>query len=331
LLYAGRVTLILTLLTERIIVQVSDRLVTRNAKPEDPLANKSVLFFAKDALVAIGYSGLARIHGVATDQWIAEKLWGSPIEEIDPGRPWAQFRGPSPSNWPDLGRGIERIRGGLQEEFHALPRNRRERHVVAIAGWQRRARRAHPVAYEINNGESASSRHQFVTTSLPRYWQWEPVPDDGSSVRQVRYMLSYVPQGHLSGREISGLLNELAPDLLSPEKCAQLLIDAIRRVARKTSVVGPDCMSITIPLPKAQRVDVQFAPAHEHRIAFGPASYPAVFGPWMVSPGGLVPPMVCTSTYSANLGTVVVVVSGPADHSPPMDFGFIGPQRRPQL
>ncbi len=67
-------TLILTLATPRYILQVSDRLVTRGDSRFDPASNKIVIYHAKNALVAIGYSGLAYLEGVPTDQWIAQKL-----------------------------------------------------------------------------------------------------------------------------------------------------------------------------------------------------------------------------------------------------------------
>lgn len=67
-------TLILTLVTPSQVLQVSDRLVTRGTSRFDEFANKNVIFLAKNALVTIGYSGLAYLDGVPTDHWLAEQI-----------------------------------------------------------------------------------------------------------------------------------------------------------------------------------------------------------------------------------------------------------------
>src|SRR5215204_1184767 len=70
-------TLVLSLANStRFVLQVSDRLLTntRNRREFNSVSNKTLVYFARDALVAIGYCGLACIDGFPTDQWIAQVL-----------------------------------------------------------------------------------------------------------------------------------------------------------------------------------------------------------------------------------------------------------------
>jgi hypothetical protein len=62
------VTLILTMANRAYVLQVADRLVTRDVgkprrEPVDPLANKCVIYVATDALIAISYTGVAFMLG----------------------------------------------------------------------------------------------------------------------------------------------------------------------------------------------------------------------------------------------------------------------------
>ena len=67
-------TLIANVCSKDWIIQASDRLVTRSARPVDKNANKTVLFEARDAILSISYSGVAFLEGSPTDEWIAGKL-----------------------------------------------------------------------------------------------------------------------------------------------------------------------------------------------------------------------------------------------------------------
>ena len=49
----------------------------------NPMANKAVILAGPDAVVAIGYSGVAEFHGVSTDRVIAEAVAGC---ELGPQR-----------------------------------------------------------------------------------------------------------------------------------------------------------------------------------------------------------------------------------------------------
>jgi hypothetical protein len=95
-------TLILTFASPFYVLQVSDRLVTVSGKEFDAVANKNVIYLARDADATIGYTGRAFVDRVPTDQWIAEKLGGSRAEGERPRKPAIRFTvGPIPK-WPKL-------------------------------------------------------------------------------------------------------------------------------------------------------------------------------------------------------------------------------------
>jgi hypothetical protein len=55
------------------VIHVSDRLLTERgtARPLDAFSNKALLYLCADAIVAIGYTGLAYIGDSPADVWIA--------------------------------------------------------------------------------------------------------------------------------------------------------------------------------------------------------------------------------------------------------------------
>src|SRR5689334_7331451 len=82
-------TLLLTLASRDFILQVSDRLVTKNGSPFDPMANKSLVYRAQDAIVTMAYTGSAYIAGQPTDVYLAEAILGEKHEgglRIGPSR-----------------------------------------------------------------------------------------------------------------------------------------------------------------------------------------------------------------------------------------------------
>src|SRR4051794_23401448 len=87
-------TLILSVAGPIGVVQVSDRLTSfvsgGRRRPHDPLANKTVLFLAKDAVAALSYTGKAYLDGIPTDQWMAERIRGD-CKRTHPARGTSSF------------------------------------------------------------------------------------------------------------------------------------------------------------------------------------------------------------------------------------------------
>src|SRR5260221_2114773 len=96
-------TLILSHLSRSFVLQMSDRLVTKippgNDSPSsfDALANKTIIYCARDAIVSMSYTGHAYIGQLPTDDWIVKTLTG-----VDVSEKFAMRTGTLP-HWWDIG------------------------------------------------------------------------------------------------------------------------------------------------------------------------------------------------------------------------------------
>ena len=130
-------TLVLTLVTTRYVMQVADRLVTTDGKKFDPASNKSLIYLAKNAIVTIGYSGLAYLDGIPTDEWIAQTLWGKELPRRDDGRVAGHVLGGGGRQSIDIGRAIERVRSGSENALRKDRTPLKARFLqIVLAGWQ---------------------------------------------------------------------------------------------------------------------------------------------------------------------------------------------------
>ncbi len=107
----------------RYVLHVSDRLLSTRLRsgvlhPADARFNKNVLFGGRGGVVSLGFSGLARIDRVPTDQWMAAVLAGErpTAPQGGPGRGIriTASSQPFPRGWPDIGRAMERLRNELE-------------------------------------------------------------------------------------------------------------------------------------------------------------------------------------------------------------------------
>src|SRR2546426_11774173 len=98
-------TLILAVTCPVYVFQVTDRLLTGLSvnKPFDPMANKNLIYRARDAVASIAYTGRAYINPVPTDNWMAERLQGiSPLAGAEPPL-GIRLGGKAATAWLDLG------------------------------------------------------------------------------------------------------------------------------------------------------------------------------------------------------------------------------------
>src|SRR2546427_10116718 len=65
--------------------------------PFDASSNKSIIYWARDAIVCIGYTGLAYVGPLPTDDWIVQKLTG-----VDVSKEFV-MRGFPLLHWLDIG------------------------------------------------------------------------------------------------------------------------------------------------------------------------------------------------------------------------------------
>ena len=297
-------TLNLTLLTPGYILQVSDRRITKEPSGQTyPLANKNVVFLARDGLVSICYSGPAYLEHVPTDTWIACKSAGRDINPYVGGESPGVFMSSVPKRpWPDIGQLAELLRQECEALFSRSSSNHGALQIV-VAGWQRYNRGMRPLCWGIDN--DADRRTFTAVNGLPRFWHY----------RKGYFYVTQVPDdpGWLSAVEMQRLVKLLRATAMSSNAALGMLIKAVRYVAANKTGVGPDCMCLFLPNPDIQpEVVVRYEPVTEGRAVVGDDKtrfeLPAAFTPWFVGPQVHAPP-------------AIIVGAGPA----PFTLGDIRP------
>jgi hypothetical protein len=267
------VTFILEQISHRFVAQVSDRLLTKDGKVWDPRANKTLVFVAQDAVVAMSYTGDGDIGLMPTDQFIAESLsghhWGNARVPI--------LTGGMPASWLPLRDTLERLCDRLNAEFRFVYARRAETQLceILIGGWQRLPDgTAEPI---VANVQKAPGKREFET------WQTAVPPGDN-------FILAATPPGNTTDDEIGHLRARLR-NALTADDAATAMVEAIRDVSAHCSYVGPNCMCVLIPPPSERRIRVRCVSVDRDLLALAPrrggppkAALPATFTPWLIGP-----------------------------------------------
>lgn len=264
-------TLILGLHVNGHAMQVSDRLVSTVTNPPrkyDTMANKTVVYFALRGVVSISYTGRAYLHGIPTDQWIAETLSGRKLST--PGTAFGNciclpF---------DVGQAIECLRKGAEDSYKQLSSDAQtyplELHIIG-SQWDRKHGRIRPVVKKVTNRRTGCAA--FETLSIPR---WIPTP--GS-----RYDL-VAGVGTEEARQFMTQKFESTGGMISPQNCIDVMAKAIKFISsRLPNTVGSDCMAVHI---QGSSVRVIYLPSEQkflmNRLT-GKQMGPVSFTPYVIS------------------------------------------------
>lgn len=289
-------TLILTVLTRHYVVQVSDRLITKQKKkPFDALSNKVVIYRPWDAIVSIGYTGLAFLEGKPTDEWIAERLWGEPIQ-----KPMLLFRRPR-HNRTDLGLAVMRLRGEINRvasrEGTTEWRNLIE---ISIAGWYWQQRLARPTYAVLRKRERSSD---VSLNRLDRHWHF---------TKQVVFSETggWLAHDRENFAVLQTNLNRLGADILSsPKLVADLLAETIRSLSFVVPSIGRDLMMVLIPTPPGE-VTVRNMPEHP-LTPHEEGSAPTYFTPCIIGTTAMISPSTTQFGYNFLTGDIRISVDVP--------------------
>lgn len=288
-------TLVLSFACRGIVVQVADRLVSqlrgRALTPLDPIANKLLIYRARDAMVSIGYAGQAFIGRVPTDEWIARLLSGVALERNGTSGGGVRV-GRTPHNW-DIGKALRRIRDDLAPLIAKGP-------VVQLcaAGHQfdRRGRVRLLVC------EMTLRRDEIVS-----FWQ---MPRNVGSGVGCLNALGF----ELGGAERQQILNHIrdARPPLSGDQIAQFLTATIRKHERPG--VGPHTSTVILPFPGAGPVRSRFFPLTPHHALMQTKDEERClevdYAPWVIGPGIVKPPTVEVGDMHINLTGPEVILEG---------------------
>ncbi|WP_157960492.1 hypothetical protein [Marinimicrobium alkaliphilum] len=254
-------TLILGAIAPNHAFHVSDRLVTRRRgvtyQPFDTHSNKTVVFRAKDAIVAIGYSGLAFIDGVPTDTWITNSLLGQREKEYASICSLAD----GSFKWSGINEALRRLKNDYEDAYRRFIRveHKAGPQFFNIVGWMydRRRRRHRPFHCEMVSDQSNPGR--LKTYCGKHSWAWH---------RQL--MLQTTP--NIANEESKWAMENLAKKgLQSPSKFEKLLVEVIRRVSQSTTTVGSICTCVRICPFSDKQVLIRFADPKTEGLIF-PAS-----------------------------------------------------------
>jgi hypothetical protein len=247
-------------------IQNSDRLVVEKrgtaVRPFDPFSNKTVVLWARDAIVSISYTGQAFVGDMTMDEWIAATLIGRfPTKDsVTMGREVL-------AKWLDIGQATDRLLVGLRScEVGASS----EPFEMVIVGWKwkqrsKRLRVTEPIMWAL--------RRPFATVSRQPRWSFLKSPGN-----------SYVtPGGNCDKQKFLAIRDQdeskykFAPQTVV-NHAEQSFVRATRESANPR-FVGDDYMSVMIAPPSIlPRVRVTFFPKEVHRFNRSPAAHT----PWIV-------------------------------------------------
>lgn len=321
-------TLVLTVIANRFVVQVSDRLTTVSGHEYDPRANKTILFVARDGVFTASYSGLAYLDGAPSDEWIASQLVGMPLAERGfGGAPWRRV--------PDIGLALIQLCNGLKDAYMTLRPAHRSYWYTGVAGWQGANRARRTIAYEVTNRLAAEGKTSF---------RWAPVTPR-PTIRRSQFALLQSPHV-LTADEISKLRAELRDgEPGDPHHAEGVLVTTVQSVAARSKLVGPHCMSIVLSPEINPRVRCRFVPGPIPEVAKAgagafegkpqtptpsgdpmiPEGVPIGYSPLIIAPHWQHSPSVMVGAFVTHLGGLAIALEGPDPKTPRT---FLGSQAR---
>jgi hypothetical protein len=330
------VTLILSHLSRGFVLQVSDRLVTRirpgdSPSPFDALANKTIIYGARDAIVSMSYTGPAYVGKLSTDDWIAQTLTG-----VDVSEKFGMRTGTLP-HWWDIGQATRLL---LRELSHSEISTQNSNFELVVSGWQwKNVKRSMegryqpvPMAWALSKTEG--SKFEKEVERLPRHWYWKN-----------RCYFYAAPRSNLSKGERDKLfdrLNEEAAQSPAPktneevaDRVEKATVDTVRAASVSSPYVGPNCMSVVIAPPhQIALIRVTFFPYEHHTAQLvaktnAPITFPAAFSPWIIGQGLMHKPSVHIGKggFDLQIGPFTVKLSGPDGPDKGLLFAMSSQQR----
>ncbi|MBW8012894.1 MAG: hypothetical protein FVQ83_16880 [Chloroflexi bacterium] len=289
---------------------MADRLTTNRLTnlPFEKVANKNILFFASNSVVALAYTGDAHLDNIPTDYWIAEKLSGIKFNPENP-----HMMKTCENNNQDVG-------WALRNLSNELANHSRSEHLfllISIQGWQWNSKgRLRPLVGYITK---LPPENTFGVHYEPRDWYFK-----GAQTISA-------PKSIMTIAELTELSNSLRnkPALESEN----LLVEKIREVSRHKSWVGPHCVSILIPPPSEPNIFVRYHPAdhlkliESQKLANDQQIW--AYSPWIISPRMCMPPNEVTGGgFTISTGLFTIHFSSETPKHPKWLFSASGQKRR---
>lgn len=288
-------TLILSFVCHGIAIQVADRLVSqqqgRFISPLDQIANKLVIYRARDAIVSIGYAGQAFIGNIPTDEWIAQLISGEP--NVRGPEDMGGFRlGRTPNNW-DIGKAVRYIRDKLPDHIATG-----QVIYVCVVGHQiNRRGLVRPFLCEMVLQRKRV--HRFYQS--PRHWR-----KGAGCISSIG-----VEIGDEERERIITHLRDADPPL-THDQIAECLTGTIRK--HEQPGVGPHTSAVIIPFPGSAPVrSTFFANAPHHIFIRSPETdlrLETGYSPWVIGPEIIKAPTADVGGMNFNTGGIEIACEG---------------------
>lgn len=299
-------TVIISLLYPTSVFQASDRLITANTNPVDPTSNKSVIYRATNAIVAIGYTGLAHIGKQPTDEWIAYVLWGQDLPKNEDGIPFSTSYQESPRSHFDLGRAVKLLaaEGKSALEKERIPQAQKFLQ-ISIAGWQWRIRgqriRSRPVLYKITI-QQEEGKLVGRWDVFDRYWHYKYKLESGTKI--FFCVVDVVPNKSGKTMKLERMISERS---LETENTVgdkeDFLKEQISEISKNVRTVGADSMVISISPPNVGIIKAVYeARSITPEVSINDRIQTGSYTPWIVSPNMVSSPQIFKGKISHKFG-----------------------------
>jgi hypothetical protein len=217
-----RMTLNLTALGREFVIQASDRRLTYvtssgSIQLVDDDANKAVVFSCSDALLAITFTGLGKVHGTRVDEWLLDVMQEEALCELEAETAIEQFSQLATA-WFQSFRSF----------WHGL-------HVFVFAGFQT----------ELTSNRTAP-RLWFVTNAdSPQYSTFAVQSTNKPGTYVTGCLLAFT-------RTERRRLQAAYRAAKNPGQAEDALVDGIRNAASRAEGVsiGKNCMSVSLAPPR---------------------------------------------------------------------------------
>jgi hypothetical protein len=320
-------TLIITRTSCRFALMVTDRKVTKSGSLVDPDANKNLIFEDRNAVVAMGYTGMAYIGGIPTDQWLAQTLTGLAFPEGRRGPNTVPALMISQYATEYFGVRVRNLRQRLNEVCKSIRQRYRKQWTansfdLFITGWEWNRGKSRP--YLAGLSKPAKS-DDFELCTIDRNWY---LPQRG----RVLVRTCAAPKENLTQDKLAGIETQLqavwsnnhgsSSDIA--DHAEKLMVETIQLTSQSLSVVGEDVMSILIPPPQgpSPTIRIRYIPAGRDTGVLVTANkqipVPVAFSPWVISPGCIRSPTIFTNmTVESVCGPYRVIMISPGSHGIP--------------
>ncbi len=263
----------------------------RAISPLDQIANKLLIYRARDAIVSIGYAGQAFIGDIPTDEWIAQLISGEPNVRGPDDRGGVRL-GRTPNNW-DVGKAVRTISTELPQHITAG-----QIIYVCVVGHQfDRRGLVRPFLCEM--ALQRNGVYSFYQSS--RHWR-----KGAGCISSIGLEI-----GNQERERILTHLRDAEPPLTHDE-IAEFLTATIRK--HEQPGVGPHTSAVIIPLPGSAPVRSRFFASTPHHILLRSSKadlrLETGYSPWVIGPGLIKPPTADVGGMNFNAGGIEIACEG---------------------